>query len=902
MRGVFYFYYMHDFLKDVTKDIFNNNINISDCIIILPNKRSGFFLKEEINFQVSNTIFSPRIYEIDDFMSLVSGVEKISNTDIIFELYKTYCESKSKKKAENFEEFISWGKSLLVDFNEIDKEICDTKSLFGYLEAYKELNHWSSFENETNLIKNYKFFWKNINILYSRLYERLLKKKLGYQGLIYREAFNNIESYVRENKDIFHVFVGFNALSKSEAEVIQKLISNNGEIYWDIDKTLYNSEYNNSSFFIKEYHQNWSYFKNNNIKILNENYSSEKNILSVGTPKNIGQIKYVGEILKKIENKELNNTAIVLVNEQLLIPMINSIPRNIDNINVTMGYPLKNSPIYSFFNLLLKIHFDSNKSFYYKNIIAIISHELISPIIIDGSNFCKKIINENLIYLNLDEIKDIDNNKNLLFELIFSKWETVKDGIENIIEIIEIIKIFYSKKIHNKINIEFLFEINKIFTQIKYTSIKFKYVNSFRALSLLFRELCEMTSTPFESQSRNGLQIMGMLETRLINYKNIIIVSANEGSLPSGKSNYSFIPFEIRRVHKLQTYRERDAIFAYHFFRLISRAKNIWLTYNTEPNGFDSGEISRFIKQIQIEGIHKVREETLVPTTPIIKRDKVFYKKTNKVIEELEKLMKNGVSASMLTSYIRDKVNFFNSYILKIKDDSVEETLGNSTLGNIVHDSIEEIYKSHTNKYLTKSFLEQLKCKVYRIVKKNARKYVNEKYLKKGKNLIIIKTAEKYVMNAIEIDLKEINNGNKIKLIDVEVEFNKVFEFNNQKIKIRGKIDRIDQINNTIRIIDYKTGKKIYAKDLRLKNKEQLFEEKGIYNLQLVVYAIAIYDEFKKRDLKTGIISLKNRKDGFLTAFYEDNKYLSSTEIDNYKEIVCSIINEIKDKEVKFEN
>ena len=490
----------------------------------------------------------------------------------------------------------------------------------------------------------------------------------------------------------------------------------------------------------------------------------------------------------------------------------------------------------------------------------------------------------------------------MLFELIFSKWETVKDGIENIIEIIEIIKIFYSKKIHNKINIEFLFEINNIFMQIKYTSIKFKYVNSFRALSLLFRELCEMTSTPFESQSRNGLQIMGMLETRLINYKNIIIVSANEGSLPSGKSNYSFIPFEIRRVHKLQTYRERDAIFAYHFFRLISRAKNIWLTYNTEPNGFDSGEISRFIKQIQIEGIHKVREETLVPTTPIIKRDKVFYKKTNKVIEELEKLMKNGVSASMLTSYIRDKVNFFNSYILKIKDDSVEETLGNSTLGNIVHDSIEEIYKSHTNKYLTKSFLEQLKCKVYRIVKKNARKYVNEKYLKKGKNLIIIKTAEKYVMNAIEIDLNEINNGNKIKLIDVEVEFNKVFKFNNEKIKIRGKIDRIDELNNTLRIIDYKTGKKIYAKDLKLKKKEMLFEEKGIYNLQLLVYAVAIYDEFKNKDIKTGIISLKNRKEGFLTAFIGENEYLSETEIGNCKEIIYGIINEIKDQGVRFEN
>lgn len=902
MRGVFYFYYMHDFLKDVTKDIFDSNVNISDCIIILPNKRSSFFLKEEINFQINSTIFSPKIYEIDDFMSLVSGVEKISNTDIIFELYKTYCESKSKKKPENFEEFISWGKSLLVDFNEIDKEICNTKALFSYLEAFKELNHWSRSENETNLIRSYKFFWKNINILYSKLYERLLKKKLGYQGLIYREAFNNIESYIKKNKDIFHVFIGFNALSKSEAEVIQKIISNNGEIYWDIDKTLYNSEYNNSSFFIKEYHQNWSYYKNNNIKILNENYISEKNIFSVGTPKNVGQIKYVGEILKKIEDKDLNNTAIILVNEQLLIPMINSIPKNIDNINVTMGYPLKNSPIYSFFNLLLKIHFDSNKNFYYKNIISIISHELIIPIIIDGSNFCRKIISENLIYLNLDEIKDIDKNKNLLFELIFSKWETVKDGIDNIIEIIEIIKIFYSKNIHNEINIEFLFEINKIFAQIKYTSIKFKYVDNFRVLSLLFRELCEMTSTPFESQSRNALQIMGMLETRLINYKNIIIVSANEGSLPSGKSNYSFIPFEIRRVHKLQTYRERDAIFAYHFFRLISRGKNIWLTYNTEPNGFNSGEISRFIKQIQIEGIHKVREKTLIPTTPIIKRNKGFYKKNDKVIKELEKLMKNGVSASMLTSYVRDKLNFFDSYILKIKDDSVEETLGNSTLGNIVHDSIEEIYKRYTNKYLTKSFLVEIKGKVSRIVNKIARKYVKEKYLKKGKNLIIIKTAEKYVMNAIEIDLKELNNGNKIKLIDVEIEFDKVFKFNNQKIKIKGKIDRIDEINNTIRIIDYKTGKKIYAKDLRLKKKEDLFEEKGIYNLQLIIYAVAIYDEFENRDLKTGIISLKNRKEGFLTAFYEDNENLSSKEIENCKEIILGIIKEIKDPKVKFEN
>ena len=389
---------MHYFIKNAIEKIFTDKTrNISNSIIILPNKRSRVFLKKQISNISKKTIFAPKIYDIEEFMSVISGIEKVSDTELLFEFYNVYTNHTKDSDRQTFEEFISWAKTLLKDYNEIDRELCNTESLFDYLKAFKDLTHWSNYEKETTLIKNYKEFWGKIKVYHKDLNNRLTKRRRGYQGLIYREAVERIQGYIESTSNINHIFIGFNALSKSESEIIQEIINKNGEIYWDVDKEYLNSEYNNACLFIQSYLKNWSYYKNNDLEVFYDDYKKKKNIQAIGTPKNIGQAKYVGKLLSSLNSEELNNTAIVLADETMLIPLINSIPQNVKNINVTMGYPLKNSNIFSFFYLLLRVHSKNQSSFYYKHLLSILSHELIAPILEKETDICRKIKKENLI-------------------------------------------------------------------------------------------------------------------------------------------------------------------------------------------------------------------------------------------------------------------------------------------------------------------------------------------------------------------------------------------------------------------------------------------------------------------------------------------------------------------------
>ena len=903
MRSVFYFYKMHGFIKNVVKKIFSINSNISDCIFILPNKRSGIFLKREISRISNKTIFSPIIYEIDEFMSMISGIEKISDTELLFEFYGAYLEHTKKEKQETFEEFISWAKTLLKDYNEIDRELCNTESLFNYLTAFKELNHWSNYEKETDLIKNYKEFWSKIKVYHKELINRLYEKRKGYQGLIYREASEKIQSYIENKKNEKHIFIGFNALSKSESEIIQEIVATNGKIYWDIDINYLNSEYNNASFFIKSYLKEWSFYKRNKIEISANEYFNKKNVNVIGTPKNVGQIKYIGNILSSMNSKDLNNTAIILADERMLIPVINSTPKNVKDINVTMGYPLKNSNIYSFFNLLLKIHSKGQKSFYHKHIISALSHELINPILIKDVDVSAEIKNENLIYLTKKEIIEIDKSNDFIYQLIFSKWNNPMDGINSCIELISLLKKYYSENLQSDlINLELLYNINKVFLQIKLVSEKFNYLKNINSLKAVFKELCEMNSTPFSGEPVKGLQIMGMLETRLLNYDNIIIASMNEGVLPSGNNNNSFIPFEIKKANNLQTYKEKDAIFAYHFYRIIQRAKNIWMTYNTEPDTMNNGEISRFITQLEVEGVHKIKKSILIPKTPVIRKYQEKYIKSPLVIEKLNLLIENGVSASMLSLYVLDKIKFFENYVLCIKEEKMEETIASSTLGNIIHDALEEIYKKYEGQNILEKHLEQMIIEVPKIVNKISKEYVNEKNLYKGKNVIIIETAKKYVIRIIKLDKTAIKKGNKIKIISVERKFESIIKGVKSNYKLKGKIDRIDEYNGVIRIIDYKTGKKLYKRDLEIKSIDELKTEKGVYNLQLIIYALGLYEKIDRKILKSGIISLKNMKDGVLEGKIEGETEINEDNLNFYKKEIISLIDEILNKDIYLEN
>ena len=256
----------------------------------------------------------------------------------------------------------------------------------------------------------------------------------------------------------------------------------------------------------------------------------------------------------------------------------------------------------------------------------------------------------------------------------------------------------------------------------------------------------------------------------------------------------------------------------------------------------------------------------------------------------------------MLCLYSLDKIKFFENYILGIKEKKIEETIASSTLGNIIHDALELLYKNLVGENLNVKLLGKLKTKINECVEEAALQYVRKRSLQKGKNVIIIETAKNYVSKVIDIDINHINKGNSIKIIDIEKEFKKELINGNQKYIIRGKIDRIDELNGELRIIDYKSGKKLYKRNLDLKEVKDLNDEKSIYNLQLLFYVIGIFKEMKKRDIKTGIISLKNIKDGVLEGIYEGETILNNENIKVYEKEIIRIINEILDVNIVFEN
>ena len=900
---------MQSFLHSVLSELTKNKVNLSDCIFILPNKRSGLFLKQALSYTIEKNIFSPDILSIDDFITSLSGLSKISNTELLFEFYSVYKLNTKKEEQNNFEDFIKWANILLNDFDDIDRELADSNAVFNYLQAINDLDHWSLGEDQTSMVKNHISFWKDIKVYYNELSSHLLNKSKGYQGLIYKKAINNLTSYMSSNGKKLHVFLGFNALHKSESIIVQELLqSEMAKIYWDIDEVNINSEYNSSGSYINQYITTWPYYNSNKIDIISNNYSTKKNISVIGTAKNIGQTKHIGEIIEKLENKSLNNTAIVLGDEKLLTPLLNSIPSKTEDLNITMGLPISLSSTASLFDNLLKLHSDNKKAYYYKNVISILSHELITPLLnTSEGDICKIIHTNNIVYSNLNTLIKINKSNREILELLLNNWDNTSNAVDNCIKVIHRIKEYFdNNRDKQKITFEYLYHFNKLFNKLKLLQSKYEHISSVGILHSLYREIIKNEKVPFSGEPLKGLQIMGILESRAIDFETVIISSLNEGILPMGNKSSTFIPFDVRIQHSLPIYKDKDTIYSYHFYRLLQRAKNIYLLYNTEPDVINGGEISRFIRQLEIENIHKINHKILVAKTPIIKKQQIEIDKNSNILKKLDEIGNKGFTASMLINYIRNPISFYYQTILEIPDENqMEETIAYNTIGSVIHNSLEELYKPLENKKLNEKHIKQMQKEKDKIVDK----YFQEKFilgnLTKGKNLIIVETAKRYIKNFLNKELKDINAGNVIKILGIEKKFehtiNLPFELKN--IKIRGKIDRIDCVNGITRIIDYKTGGQIKQSDLNIKEYNKIFEDKKYTNIfQLLFYTLAIEKE-KKYNLpvENGIISFRNLSNGLLKTKFQDKSSLVTTEkLENYKKGLERLIVEILNKNTSF--
>lgn len=906
---------MKSFVREVLEKLKESEHNLSDLIFILPSKRAGSYLLKELSLVSEKNIFAPRVLSIEEFTEEVSGIQSIDNTISLFEFYEAYRAITAEDELEDFETFITWAQSLIHDFNEIDRYLIDYKPFFNYLSGIQDIKHWYLQDEKTELIQRYLKFWKKLPEFYEQLSRRLLLENKGYQGLIYRKAAENIDQYI-SNTNQPHIFIGFNALNSSEQVIFQRFLeSGKGKVFWDIDQHYFDDPVHSAGIFMRDYFNTWDYYQKNSFQGFKKLFSSDKKIEMIGVPKNIGQSKYLGEILTGLSSEELENTAVILGEEELLLPSLNSLPESIQELNITMGFPVKNEPIFSLFEALFQLHLQNNDQYYFKDILSIISHPAIDLLL--GSNaphFAEKIRKENLVYLKFEQI--LEHFEEDQYDIIHQAFSPKKDSVSKFLE--DVHSLIYNikpvlKDQNDKLGLEFLYHFHTLFNKLENLNSQYNHIESIKALHGFFRELVSTETLDFQGRPFQGLQLMGMLESRALDFETVIITSLNEGTLPAGKSDSSFIPYDLKTEYNLPTYKEKDAVYTYHFYRLLQRAKKVYLLYNTEADGLNSGEKSRFITQLEVENLpnHELIQKVISPKVNITSQELKSVRKTDEMMAKIKSLALSGFSPSALTTYIRNPLDFYRQYILGIREqDEMEETVAFNTLGTVVHDSLEVFYKPLEGQFLSEEIILSFIGRADEEITRQFEKTYSKAPMDRGKNLLIAEVAKRYLHNFLKYELERLKSGSEIQILQIENNLKTAINLDqiDFPVYIRGKVDRFEAVNGLPLIIDYKTGK-VENNKVTVENWEDITTDYDKYSksFQILTYMslLALNNGFNF-PAEAGIISFKNLKSGLLKfekkvpGTRKKDSLVTAEIIEDFQFELKKLISEICNPEIPF--
>lgn len=910
------------FLYKLAQEILKSHSNtLLDLVVILPNKRAKVFLLAELKKSVSENIFAPNIISIEDFIQDIAGIRSIDSVELLFEFYNVYLSVTEKDQQESFESFANWAKTLLQDFNEIDRYLLDPDKILKYLENIKEIEHWAvSVEKRTELIDNYLLFWKKLPVYYHALYAYLQDKGLGYQGLIYREAVHNLNHFSENNKNYF-LFAGFNALNQAEEKIIQHLLAlDTAKIYWDIDETLLHDTFHDAGLFQRKFKSEWIHYKAHPYEWIVNDFTEAKNIHVIATSKSIGQAKITGSIIEKYaaeNNANLQNVAVVLGEENLLLPVLHALPESVNALNITMGFSSKNNPAQLLIAKLFKLHNNAlsrnGESYvmYYKDVLDILTHPLIEPYVNAGA-LVNKINKNNYTFITHKKITELQAESNALFEMLFRKWDTSSVTVlENFSQILLQIKarLSYDNE-EEKITNAFVYSVFKVINKMITYFENHPNIDDLKTLQAIYKQVIDVAEVSFEGEPLNGLQLMGVLESRVLDFETVIITSVNEGKFPAGKSTNSFIPYDVKREYGLPTYKEKDAIYTYHFYHLLQRAKNIYLLYNADSEGFDAGEKSRFITQLEVEKQpnHNLTFQYFNPDVPNIAYQPMVVPKTESVINRLKEIAIKGFSPSSLTTYIRNPIQFYLQRVLRISEtDEVEENIAVNTLGTIIHGTLEALYTPFIGRLLTTADIESCFQKIDAEVLRQFKDVYKEGEIKKGRNLLAFEVAKRNVFNFLKMEKEALEDGDQVQIIALEQTYERILEDHRLPVPvlIKGNVDRIELRNGKIRIIDYKTGK-VEQKNVTLKDWKGLTEDiKNDKIIQILAYAFMFEKETKGLEMEAGIISFKNLNTGFLPFTFkpekETNTIINADVMEAYLEEIVVLLQTIFNQEIPFE-
>ncbi len=903
---------MNSFISNVVEEVLKSHKNLNEVTFVLPSQRACVFLKEELLTKISTTAFLPKIESIENYIQELADLHLIDNTQLLFEFYSIYKATIPKENLESFEAFSQWATIALHDFNDIDSYLVNTKDFFDNLKDIKKLDKWFQEKKPSKLAVNYLHFFEHLNILYDALYDSLKINKVGYQGLIYKEATENLEFYMNTNSDKKIVFVGFNALNKAEEYILQELLNNGiATVYWDANKDFFKKS-NEAGVFLRKYKTDWLYYKENEFLWAENNFNQEQNIHLIGAPKNTTQIKYAGELLSTFDN--FSKTALVLADENLLTLTLNSLPNNIHNINITMGYPLKDIPVAGVFDKLFKMHLNQLKfnkkttEFYYKDVLSLLNDPFLNKLYTEKlQKIIAKINKENRIFLTLENLKNgVSKEEQSELSVVFSLFSLSTNTNEIIAQCSALINAL--KPFVEGVEKEYLFRFYNVFQQLETLNTTYNHIEDLKTLTLFYGQLLQNEKLSFQGEPLRGLQLMGMLETRALDFDTVVITSVNEGILPGGKNEFSFIPYDVKKYFDLPTYQEKDAIFSYHFQRLLQRAKNVYLIYNTETDGYGSGEKSRFLTQLEINN-PTITKTIISPKVQPVDTQPLEVEKSPEVIQKLKEVFTTGISPSALANYIYNPISFYEQKVLGVReDDEVEETIAANTMGSVIHDVLEHLYKPFIGKFLSKENIAAMQKSTIPLLNTYFEKHYLKGNIQTGKNKLIFEVSKSYIDRFLTQELQVLNQKKALKIIALEEKLTCEITIKgiNFPIKLRGIVDRVDELDGVTRIIDYKTGK-VESGQLKMTDFCVINEDyKYTKAMQVMLYAYMFLTTSKQEfnQLESGIISFKNLKAGFMKMNFsetrsQDNE-VSEERISDFMLEIKKLIVEILNPEIPF--
>lgn len=858
------------FLNQVAQYLHQNyDKNIDQLCIVLPNKRGALFLKNYLAKTYNQTIWLPSIISAEDLIREISGLQNLEEVELICSLYESYIEVYDENP-EAFESFAKWGNLILQDFNEIDRYLADAVSLYSNLRDIKEIENWSLSQEElTDFQKNYIQFMGKLGSIYTHFTTKLLNQGKSYQGLSYKQAAKKIDKSEFIHRFNKFIFCGFNALNTAETLIFSKLCqAGKAEILWDADSYYLNNPVQEAGLFLR---RNQKKFGEKNFNFIHSHFQQDKHIDIVAVPKQIGQAQTVSKIIEDLlqQGESPDSIAVVLANEKMLWPVLKLLPNNIEHVNITMEYPVKYTSPFSFIDNLLKLQVSfeiQNKkhpTIYYKDFLSLLRHNFFAEVaaiksLKNPNQVIYRILEKNYAFISDKLLKELFEEDFESVASLFMPWKSAKEAVSVINDLLLEVKTHYLNSELNSyksLELEYLEVLIRNFNRVSDFINQFPYFDSLKSFRILFSQIVGTSSAAFLGEPLKGLQIMGVLETRTLDFKNVIFVSVNEGVLPSGKSINSFIPNDLKKHFGLPLYADKDAIYAYHFYRLLQRAENCFITYDTETDTFGKGEKSRFVSQLQFELNNynpsiKINEYVAQSSLDFEKQEfKIHIPKNAPALDKiLNKALSNevykGLSPSSLITYKDCPLKFYFRYgVGLVEPEELEESAEANTFGSILHEALEKLYTPYVNNEITSVLIKSIKSGVSNAVESAFLNYFSEAEAYMGKNLLQQNVLKVYVEKLLDFDNEQLSHSEYNSFIilalerEMEAEVKVMVNGKETNVFIKGTADRIDNFDSSFRIIDYKSSVKDSDK-FEFSDCATLFSNKKYDKmLQLFIYA-----------------------------------------------------------------